>query len=456
MLIEFSFGNFRSFKETATLSLVAASKLQSDPELDSRNIFSVPNHTQLSLLRVAALYGANASGKSNVIRAFSAFRQAVIQSANNDFVFSAAPFLLDASSQSSPTAFEVIFMLAGAQYRYGFAMTLGKEQRITAEWLFRATSTREALLFERSENIIERGRTFTEGTSLIKDKRLKRQEALFLSLAAQLGEDIAASLVNCIQKNFRVVSGLQDRGLRRYTESCLENGQHEEFIQALIRDTDTGIATLGLAEDDEADSPPQLPDAQPTERNEAMHKQHESMVRSLQNRTRIVTEHDVFNAEKQNVGSIAFPMSTESEGTQKLIAFAGPLADTLAKGTVLFIDEMDARFHPLMTKALIRLFQSPETNPKNAQLIFVTHDTNLLDRRSFRRDQIWFVEKDAYGASHLYSLAEFKGVRKDASFEADYIAGRYGAIPLLGDLSRLIAADEISNKAEKATDHAKT
>ena len=134
----------------------------------------------------------------------------------------------------------------------------------------------------------------------------------------------------------------------------------------------------------------------------------------------------------------------ESEGTQKIIALCGPLFDVLTNGYVLLLDEIDARLHPLLTHAIVRLFHSSETNPKNAQLICATHDTNLLDRSLFRRDQIYFTEKDR-GATKLYSLAEFKptgksrAVRSDASFERNYIEGRYGAIPYLGDLRELFA-----------------
>jgi hypothetical protein len=127
----------------------------------------------------------------------------------------------------------------------------------------------------------------------------------------------------------------------------------------------------------------------------------------------------------------------ESEGTQKLFAMAGPLVDTLENGRILVIDELDARLHPLITREIISLFNSNQTNPHNAQLIFMTHDTNILSHKFFRRDQIWFAEKDKFGATHLYSLAEYK-IRNDASFENDYIQGRYGAVPFIGDLSHLI------------------
>ncbi len=142
----------------------------------------------------------------------------------------------------------------------------------------------------------------------------------------------------------------------------------------------------------------------------------------------------------------------ESQGTRKLVAMAGPLYAVLQSGQVLFVDELDARLHPLMTRRIIELFHSPLTNPNGAQLIFATHDTNLLDKTLFRRDQIWFAEKDRQGATHLASLAEYR-VRSDAAFEKQYLEGRYGAIPFLGDLSRLPWAQE-QGEAAQETVHA--
>jgi len=153
---------------------------------------------------------------------------------------------------------------------------------------------------------------------------------------------------------------------------------------------------------------------------------------------RIHTLHNGFDKDGNLLYKESFDLERhESEGTQKLFALAGILFDTLNKGSVLFIDEFDASLHPLMSHAIVELFNSSQTNPNNAQLIFMTHDTNLLSNKLFRRDQIWFTEKNKYGATDLYSLAEYK-VRNDASFEKDYIQGRYGAIPYIGNLSHII------------------
>ena len=163
----------------------------------------------------------------------------------------------------------------------------------------------------------------------------------------------------------------------------------------------------------------------------------------------IVTQHPVFDAEHNLVGQEAFSMEEqESAGTRKIFNLSGPLWDTLEQGKVLIIDEIEARLHPLLTLELMRLFNSPQTNPNNAQLIFATHDTGLLGPSLLRRDQIWFTEKDRYGATNLYSLAELQ-VRNDAAVDKQYIAGRYGAIPFIGGLRFLF--EELVHDAEAET-----
>jgi len=152
----------------------------------------------------------------------------------------------------------------------------------------------------------------------------------------------------------------------------------------------------------------------------------------------VKTSHTKYGEDNRPVGREVFDLDKhESEGTKKLFALAAPLIDTLKLGRVLIVDELDARLHPLLTREIVSLFNSNKTNPNHAQLVFTTQDTNLLDNRFLRRDQVWFTEKDRQGVTRLYSLAEYK-VRNDASFERDYILGRYGAIPYLGDLRQVV------------------
>ena len=448
-LIEFSFGNFRSFKEKVTLSLVAASKIQKDAERDANNLFNARQKPSLNLLRVAAIYGANASGKSNVARSFTAFKRCVLESANVGFHYIPSSFRLDTVSQNQPTFFEITFLrdtpeFPAVQYRYGFEIEKTAEQvKIKAEWLFEARTTTEALLFEREGLDVKHGRHFAEGKALLTEKRLGRSDALFLSLLAQIGSPTASALVAYFGKELNVVSGIYDESLHSFTVRCLENDRHCDRIQSLMREADTGIPKVKLAEDlDEIklNFPESLPDAIK-----------ENLTQSARDDKRVIAEHPVFDEQGTQVGTVDFALrSEESQGTQKLFAYAGPILDTLERGTTLIVDEMDARFHPLLTQAIVRLFQTPETNPKNAQIVFITHDTNLLDSQHLRRDQVWFVEKDRFGASHLYALSDFKGVRKGDIFGEQYIQGRYGAIPFLGGLRRLLTTEEDIQTAEKS------
>ncbi len=436
MLIQFTFGNFRSFKGEATLSLVAASKLQADPALDAGNVFQARERPRLDLLRVAALYGANASGKSNIALAMGWFRKCVIESANLGFRFDPQPFLFDTTSREKPISFEITFLHNQVQYRYGYEIKQGQRFiEIVSEWLYSAKTTTEAMLFEREGNIVRQGRQFTEGKPLLTDGKVNRADALFLSLNAQLGTKTASALVTYLITNLNFIMGIDDAPMHEITLRCLKQDRYLDTILSLMQAADHGISRIGYFDKDGQNANQRSP-LWTREKVEKIVRQ------GKKEEAGVITGHPVFDAAGKEDGDVLLPLDTLSQGTKKQFAFSGPILEVLAHGGTLIIDEMDARFHPLLTRALVRLFQSPETNPKNAQLIFITHDTNLLDSKSLRRDQIWFVEKDRFGGSHLYSLSDFKGVRKDASFEEEYIQGRYGAIPFLGGLNKLFQSEE--------------
>ncbi len=411
MLIEFSIGNYKSFMETMSFSMVAARLTAKDKRLDKHNVFKVGN--DLRLLKTAALYGANASGKSNFIDAIRFMKGFVLSSSKDtqaDEQISVEPFRLSTETTNQPSLFEMVFLLDGRRYRYGFEAT---SERVVAEWLFHVPTIREAKLFERRDSKFEVTNTFREGKEL-RDKT--RDNALFLSVVAQFNGAISNKLLQWF-RNLGLIFGLNDDGLRRYTIRRLNEKKHRDEILHLIRRLDVGIDGIQVRK-----SP--LDDL------------------SNQERIDVLTAHRKFDAQGESMAFEFFDMNNnESEGTKKVFSMAGPLVQTLTNGNVLIIDELDARLHPVITRAIIGLFNSSETNPRNAQLIFATHDTNLLSKDIFRRDQIWFAEKDRFGATHLYSLAEYK-VRNDASFESDYIRGKYGAIPFVGDLSTLLVASE--------------
>jgi uncharacterized protein len=434
MLLEFNVGNFRSFKDRTTFSMVAASLSSQDKELDEHNVIVVDD--ELSLLKSAAIYGANGSGKSNLAAAFRVMRRIILNSSKETQVgepIKVENFKLSDETASKPSFFEIIFMLDSTKYRYGFEVDPNK---VHAEWLFHVPSTKEAKLFERKGGTITSSKKFREAKGL-DDKT--RDNALFLSVLAQFNGKVATSISTWFQRSLNIITGLSDRGYRFYTLRCLQEKKYSEEILNFIKELDLGFEDIAVEmksieadEEDEEDNSQDVLDDVPKPLRTIL-------ARELMERVGAVkTLHRIFDKQGKPASVAQFDIdSNESEGTKKLIFLAGPLMDTLKNGKVLFIDEFDARLHPLITHEIIRLFNSKTTNPRNSQLIFVTHDTNLLSKKLFRRDQIWFAEKDRVGATHLHSLVEYK-VRNDASFEKDYVKGKYGAIPFIGGLGQVV------------------
>lgn len=441
MLIQFSVGNFRSFKERATLSMVAANTNARDPLINKNN--TIPVNDNLTLLTSTAIYGANASGKSNVVMALAFMRQFVLSSAKETQtgeLIGVEPFRLSTETEKEPSFFEVVFLVDGIQYRYGFEVNF---KQIVSEWLFSVPSTKEATLFIRElDDIKPSPKFFKEGKGL---EEKTRSNALFLSVVAQFNGEISRSIIKWFGR-LGVVSGLDDMFYRGYTINQVIEGKYKSEIIQLVKSLDIDINDIEGIKLDKTQV--QLPSSMPEEIRSLF-------LKSIQDKELLTvqTKHPKLDAQGQPVGSVIFDMDqNESHGTQKAFYLAGPIMDVLSQGKVLIIDEMEARLHPLVTRELIRLFNSIETNPKRAQLIFTTHDTNLLSNKLFRRDQIWFVEKDNFCASHLYSLAEIKvddsKVRNDASFEDDYLKGRYGAIPFLGGIKKIVLEEGQDNAEE--------
>ncbi|WP_293338170.1 ATP/GTP-binding protein [Microcoleus sp. CAWBG58] len=423
MLIGFSVGNYKSFKETVTLSMVASSITEDDRELDENNVFEI-NH-RLKLLKSAAIYGANASGKSNLVAAVNFMKWFVLNSSKETQVSEAIDieaFRLSTETEKEASFFEIVFLLEGKNFRYGFEINA---EQVVAEWLFKSDEDSEKMLFERDfDNFILDD--FPEGQG-ISDKT--RSNALFLSVVAQFNGKLSGKILLWFSKTLQLISGLQDRQYRKETLESFENDRHRHDIIEFIKKLDLGIADIQII------NKPVFIISQ----NTALYGgSYGSLYPTSESKPAVKTVHRKYDADGKQAAIEIFDIEKhESEGTNKLFALAGLLLDTLRTGKILFIDELDARLHPLITRELICLFNSKETNPHNAQLIFTTHDTNLLSSKAFRRDQIWFTEKDNKGATDLYSLVEYK-VGKDASFERDYIIGKYGAIPFVGNFKELL------------------
>lgn len=434
MLIEFSVANFRSIRDRVTLSLEAEPRIsERDKTVDERNVAHTPDG---DLLRVVGIYGANAGGKSNLVTALATFRDLVLNSARegqSGDSLPAAPFRLDAESLTAPSEFEVVFTQDHSQVRYGVAFTA---KRVEREWLFvrPAGADEELRWFERTHDTFETGGAWLRDPGI---EKKTRPEALHISVAAAWNHSLAIRIFRWFQTTIRVVNNAKDDP--DLTMRLLSNETLGEEVRGLIRRLDFGIDDLQLESDPNHVSLKSLFDLFPTTPipNALVAKLLDARLP-----LRIL-------AIRQGV---PFSLSAdESAGTNKAVALAGPIVLTLAHGGLLVIDEFDARLHTLLAKQLVELFQDPLTNPHDAQLVFTSHDTNLLTRTLLRRDQLWFVEKShKTHATDLYSLAEIrlddgKGVRNDARYETDYLQGRYGAIPFFGNL-KAILGDALSDK----------
>ncbi|MBV6425595.1 MAG: hypothetical protein KIPDCIKN_00076 [Haliscomenobacter sp.] len=423
MFLEFSVGNFLSFKEPVTLSLEASS-ITEYPE----NAIRTDRYT---LLKSVVVYGANASGKSNLLRALAQMRQLVRASSkmSSTETLDVIPFLLHTETVSKPSFFEVLFLLDGMRYRYGFEAS---RERIHAEWLFEAKAKVEKPLFVRDGDDIEVAKKFAEGKGL---EPKTRPNGLFLAVCDQFNGEVANKLMRWFD-SWNALNEFEFLTTPSAAEEFLNNPEFKLAFIQFIGSLDLGIEDVEVVEEE------LIKTIDVGELVGAMEKELAGYDKVDTSIHRFKTVHNQLDSSGRAVKTIKFDLRyQESSGTRKLFELLGPVMDSLMKGRLLIIDEFDARLHPILTNALISLFNSEENNPHHAQLLCATHDTNLLTYGRFRRDQIYFTEKDRQGATALYSLVEYKEegetVRKDRSYEKDYIQGRYGAIPYLGDFSQL-------------------
>lgn len=428
MLIEFSVANFRSIRERQTLSLVASP----DAKHLQQNLIS-DKDSELRLLRSAVIYGPNAAGKSNLLRALETLRVLVQSSATGiqeSQRLPVTPFLFSKMSAEQPSEFEIVFVADdGIRYHYCFAAT---SERVHKEWLVAYPHGRSQRWFEREFIAQNNAYEWWFGPNF-KAERAERKvwqdftrgNALFLSTAIQLNnEQLKPVFTWLTQKLIVLVPGVDWNPM--LSVNLLREDSGKEKIMQFMRAADVGIDRLELLEEElptpissaallpgavrmhlEVSVPPGgLPPVQKHLRVLAWHKRHDS-------------------AEE-----VPLEINDESDGTRKLFEFTGGWLRALESGATLFVDELDRSLHPHMTRFLVGLFHS-HANDKNSQLVFTTHDTTLLDGDLLRRDQIWFVEKDDQRASRFYSVLEYSP-RKDEALERGYLKGRYGAVPFIG------------------------
>lgn len=426
MIEEFSFGNSWSFKDIQTLNMTAAKIKSNNLLLDKQNV--IPIKEDLSLLKSKAIYGANASGKSNIIKGLVTFIRIIKDSVKEEKALTLIDsFQLSTETIDEPTFFQLIFRVDKIRYRYGFEAD-GKS--IKSEWLFSTPNVREQNLFirENSKILDINQKHFEEGyrfVSLMEDfseGEIFRDNSLFLSSLASFGfGKLSKKIIKAIT-SISIISGLGHQGMYGHAGDSLDDSVKKKFILDFLKKADIGIQDLETIDVSNEDLPENI---------------EEEIKKDLKKGKIIVSSRTLYNKDLKKEGEANFSFGLqESEGTRKMFELSPFIYDSLKEGTTLVIDEFDSRFHPLLTKKIVELYNSNQNT--KSQLIFTTHDTNLLSSELLRRDQIDFVEKDKYGASHLYTLVEIKGVRNNASFEKDYIQGKYGAIPFLGNFSNLL------------------
>ena len=423
MLVEFEVKNFQSIRDAAALSMAAAR----DGDLADANTFDSGAAAFPRLLRSAAVYGPNGSGKTCLVRALRAMREIVLHSAKDlqrDEPLPVAPFLLDARSRNRPSEFEAVFVRGGVRYQYGFAAT---PARVTEERLLAFPKGRPQRWIDRKRD----PKTGTdewgsmgklEGTEQAKGlwRRATRDNALFLSTAVQLNNEQLRPVYEWFA-NTLTVSGLGGRLSPLPSQALC--GQSEAGMAAVLAFLKTaGIDVDEIVLEDGEDDPDA--DGLPASPGGGRRPWPSRVPRAR-------------FAYRLDDGTLRqLDWAREADGAREWFAYAAPVLRALREGSVLVVDEPRGHLHPLLVRLLVELFQSPETGSAKAQLVFTTHDTSLLSRRLFRRDQIWFCERKGR-AVQLLRLTDFSPRKDEENFERRYLSGRYGALPYVRGMGEL-------------------
>lgn len=399
MILEFCVTNYLSIKDELKLSFVASTLKENLSETND----TIPlSDTGMSIVRSAVIYGANASGKSNVLKALDFYKRFIIDSFKNSQAgesIEVENFRLNSTTVNEPTTMEATFSDGDTIYRYGFEVT---DKAVCTEWLYQRVNrkrAKEVEVFYREDG----NTTVHPKSSLLQElvnKKMVRDNALLLSTAAQFNDPKAVAILKWLN-DMQVLFCSEDDKLWQQAIKHLDNEALRNRIVAFAKYADLGIESIAKIDN------------------------------------QIVSSHRQYDNEGREINNVTFSFnSNESEGTIKYFSLAYPIIDALDNGKRIVIDELDSKLHPLLVKKIITLFNSSETNPKGAQLLFTTHDTFLLSANLFRRDQVWFTQKDNFGATEAYSLAEYK-VRRTSPFEKDYLQGKYGATPIIGDMENV-------------------
>jgi uncharacterized protein len=423
MLIRFRVENYHSISEAQELSFVAAAltefpeKLIHSPQLE------------VDLLRVVGVYGANASGKSTLLNALKFMKTAVLDSHRNwkpKAGIPHQPFLLNPKNSTAPSLFEVDFLVGHIRYTYGFTLD---SVNVLEEWLYAYPQGKKQKWFVRN---IAQSDEFVFSRLLSGENKgvqaLTRNNSLFLSTAAQNNHPKLTPIFEWFDN---ALDFIDDRA--RLNAATAQQCLTPEFLAGvtkIMKSADLGITGIDIDEE---------------KLSSDLEQMLESMFGDNPKQLKLMKAMQIHPTLRHRVeadsNDVRLPFSDESRGTQALFGLAGAIVKRLADGGLLCVDELDASLHPLMAVEIVKMFNDPRSNPNNAQLLFNTHDTNILESGDLRRDQIWFTEKDKTGATHLYSLTDYKA-RKEENIKRGYLQGRYGAIPFMRTPAPLLSDEQ--------------
>lgn len=409
MLIRFSVENYLSIKELTHVEMQPTAIREHEED----NIALVTGG--LRLLKSAVIYGANSSGKSNVLKAMIFMKKFILSSSKETQVTEAIgveSFRLSTKTEGKPSRFQMEFLHDGIKYRYGFT---ADSKIVHQEWLCYTKINKEYDYFSRNGNDFIIDSKFTEGEDILIKKT--RPNALFLSVLAQFNGPVSTSILKWVL-NFKYINDQNNSFLQDYTAKLFEDKFLKDILIRYMRYADLGFSEVTTQKQDYVHEWGGLP------------KQLLEMFKGERASTTVLTQHIKYDENGTEAARIEFNLNkNESLGTQKYFAMAGLVVETLAYGRVLIIDELDARLHPLLSMNIARLFNSKASNPRNAQLIFVTHNTNMLNKKIFRRDQILLTKKDSRLGSTTITTLAAEGARSDEAYEKNYLQGVYDGIP---------------------------
>ena len=410
MLIRFSFKNFKSFKDENLLDMEATSLKEHE--------YNVVKTDNINLLKVAAIYGANASGKTNVLQAFDYMKKRILVSDDSKVNFpideeNIYSFMIN----NDPISLEVQILARNNKiYKYGFEVS---KDIIISEWLYEKRINKFYKIFERNNNNVQimkvKNKLFDLGNIDDRSLFLKSFRAIDKS-----NEDFNSVYEWFMNSNYLDLGNprFEDFINNRISFKILSDENYKNELLRFIKTFDSGIEGIKTTPDS---------------------------IEEVQNNNRVIKIELIHRGEDNKLK--ALPLDLESNGTRKMFHLFDFFMDALKNGMVLFIDELDAKLHPLLTRYIINLFHNSETNVGNGQLIYSTHDTVNLNKDTFRRDEIWFTEKNKDGVSEMYALSDYiledeenktktgKKVRNDATYNKDYLTGKYGAIPVLEEFN---------------------